>query len=177
PAVWPKRSQSRTSLPFDGPRSGVGHRLVLMRLLFLSFYFEPDLCAGSFRAAAVARGLLEADPRLEIEVLTTRPNRYDSFKVVAEAIEHHERFTIVRCELPAHKSGMVDQGRAFVSYSRQALKRVRAQHYDAVLATSSRLMTATLASFIARRKGIPLYLDIRDIFVDTMGDLLPPVAA
>jgi glycosyltransferase involved in cell wall biosynthesis len=30
-----------------------------------------------------------------------------------------------------------------------------------------------LASLVARWKGIPLYLDIRDIFVDTIGDVLP----
>ena len=40
-------------------------------------------------------------------------------------------------------------------------------------ATSSRLFTAFLGSRIARKKKIPLYLDIRDIFVDTIKDLLP----
>jgi glycosyltransferase involved in cell wall biosynthesis len=49
---------------------------------------------------------------------------------------------------------------------------VREHRYDVVFATSSRLMTAALGSWIARRKRAPLYLDIRDIFVETIGDVL-----
>src|SRR5438477_6707267 len=45
--------------------------------------------------------------------------------------------------------------------------------YDLVFATSSRLMTAALGAWIARRTGARLYLDIRDIFVDTIGDVFP----
>jgi glycosyltransferase involved in cell wall biosynthesis len=40
------------------------------------------------------------------------------------------------------------------------------------LATSSRLMTATLGAWVSRRLRTPLYLDIRDLFVDTMNDVL-----
>ncbi len=53
------------------------------------------------------------------------------------------------------------------------LRHVRGRRYDAVFATSSRLMTAALGATVARLKGVPLYLDIRDIFVDTMQDLMP----
>ena len=45
--------------------------------------------------------------------------------------------------------------------------------YDIVFATSSRLMTAVLGAWIARRKRARLYLDIRDIFVDTIQDVAP----
>ncbi len=34
-------------------------------------------------------------------------------------------------------------------------------------------MTAVLGAWVARKKRIPLYLDIRDIFVDTIKDVLP----
>jgi glycosyltransferase involved in cell wall biosynthesis len=81
---------------------------------------------------------------------------------------------IRRFPLPPHQSGMRDQARAFGAYARAVLSQVRDRRYDAVLATSSRLMTAALGALIARRKRLPLYLDIRDIFVDTMGDVLPP---
>lgn len=43
--------------------------------------------------------------------------------------------------------------------------------YDAVYATSSRLMTAWLGARISRKLSIPLYLDIRDIFADTVKDV------
>jgi glycosyltransferase involved in cell wall biosynthesis len=68
---------------------------------------------------------------------------------------------------------MVDQSKAFLAYAREVLRLVRNEDYALVYATSSRLMTAVLGSCIARRKGVPLYLDIRDIFVDTMADVLP----
>jgi len=148
-----------------------------VKILFLSFYFEPDLCAGSFRATATTEALLEADAGITIEVLTTQPNRYESFSAAAVAAEDRGRIRITRFALPPHKSGMRDQARAFMAYARQVLAHVNGESYDAVLATSSRLLTAALASLVARRKRLPLYLDIRDIFVDTIGDVLPAPAA
>jgi glycosyltransferase involved in cell wall biosynthesis len=145
----------------------------ILKILFLSFYFEPDLCAGSFRAAAMARALVEADSALELDVLSTQPNRYVSFAVAADRVEQRGRLSVHRFELPRHSSGMRDQSQSFLSYARQVLWHVRSRRYDAVLATSSRLMTAALASVVARWKGLPLYLDVRDIFVDTIGDVLP----
>jgi hypothetical protein len=53
------------------------------------------------------------------------------------------------------------------------MRHVANRDYDLVLATSSRLMTAALGALIARRKRARLYLDIRDIFVDTIGDVSP----
>lgn len=144
-----------------------------MKLLFLSFYFEPDLCAGSFRATAIARALLETDSSLEIDVLSTQPNRYGSFAVKADPTQRDGRLSVQRFELPVHRSGMRDQSRAFATYALEVLRYTRGRQYDAVLATSSRLMTASLASLVARWKGLPLYLDIRDIFVDTIRDVLP----
>src|SRR5690606_3549135 len=74
--------------------------------------------------------------------------------------------------LPTHRSGMVDQSLAFTVFARAVLNHVSTQHYDAVFATSSRLMTAALGARVARTKRIPLYLDIRDLFTDTIGNLL-----
>src|SRR6185503_3990510 len=49
----------------------------------------------------------------------------------------------------------------------------RGRSYDLVYATSSRLLTAALGGLVARRTNAVLYLDIRDIFVDTINDVLP----
>jgi len=46
--------------------------------------------------------------------------------------------------------------------------------YDLVVATSSRLMTAALGAWIAKKQQTKLYLDIRDIFVKNIQELLPP---
>ncbi len=144
-----------------------------MNILYLSFYFEPDLCAGSFRNSPLAKELSkQAGDNAVIEVVTSQPNRYNTFKVKAEARETIGNMTIHRIQLPEHKSGMLDQVHSFKTYFSQALKITKNKKYDLVFASSSRLFTAYLGYVIARKQQIPLYLDIRDIFVDTMDDVL-----
>ena len=72
---------------------------------------------------------------------------------------------------------MVGQAKAFLSFAVQASKFARGRKYDLVFATSSRLMTAALGAYLSRRARCPLYLDIRDLFVDTIGDILPRTVA
>ncbi|MBV4516635.1 glycosyltransferase family 4 protein [Pseudomonas kurunegalensis] len=144
------------------------------RILLLSFYYPPDLSAGSFRAEALVNALrAELGDHVEIELVTTQPNRYHSFTANAVSIERLPLLTIRRIEVPAHRSGIRDQAQAFASFALNALKITRKKKYDLVFATSSRLMTASLGALIAKRNGCGLYLDIRDILVDTLRELLP----
>lgn len=145
-----------------------------MRVLFLSFYYPPDLSAGSFRSSALIQALLRLlSPSSHIDVVTTMPNRYSSFKAGASEVEEMGNLSIQRVSLPHHKSGMFDQSKAFIAYAREVSAHVDGRKYDLVYATSSRLMTGVLGAYIARSQKIPLYLDIRDIFVDTIQDILP----
>lgn len=144
-----------------------------MRILVLSFYYPPDLSAGSFRTHALIRALRrEGGNELELRVITTMPNRYQSHAVRASASETVDGVQVRRLPLPAHRSGMADQAKAFAAFAHQALRATRGEHWDVVLASSSRLMTAALGAYIARRAGASLYLDIRDLFIDTMADVL-----
>ena len=145
-----------------------------MKILLLSFYYSPDLSAGSFRTTALVKALLEQLPEgVEIDLITTLPNRYKSFSSEAPEQEAHDRLRIRRVKLPAHQSGMGDQARAFIAFARKVLELIRAEDYALVYGTSSRLMTAALSAYVARKKSARLYLDIRDIFVDTVKDVLP----
>lgn len=145
-----------------------------MKILVLSFYYTPDLCAGSFRAAALVDALLNCLPsNSQIDVVTTLPNRYSSFSVDAPAIENHPGLRVRRIALPLHQSGMIDQSKAFLTFYRQVMKHVDGRDYDLVFGTSGRLMTAVMAARVAKKKKVFLYLDIRDIFVDTVKDVLP----
>ena len=110
---------------------------------------------------------------IEIEVITTLPNRYAGFSAEAPEFEENGNVTIRRIALPAHESGMSDQTRAFGAFHRGVRQLVRERKFDGVFATSSRLFTAFLGAKIARSLNVPLYLDIRDIFVDTLNDVLP----
>jgi len=144
-----------------------------VKILLLTFYYPPDLCAGSFRAGALVKALQEVGGRaLQIEVRTTMPNRYQSLLTVTPEFEEFGGLSIRRVPLPSHRSGMYDQARAFLSFAKAVLRETRGKKWDVVVATSSRLMTAALGAQVAKRGGSPLYLDVRDLFTDTMSDLL-----
>lgn len=144
-----------------------------MRILFLSFYFRPDLCAGSFRNSALIDQLIKVIPEGgHIDIVTTIPNRYSSYLAEAPKVEHYDGITIHRVKLPNHKSALLDQSIAFLIFAREVLRLTKSKDSDMVYASSSRLMTAVLGSYVARKKNIPLYLDFRDIFVDTIKDVL-----
>ncbi|KMT64749.1 glycosyltransferase family 4 protein [Catenovulum maritimum] len=147
-----------------------------MKILLFTFYYKPDLCAGSFRTTALVEQLKHL-PNVEIEIVTTMPNRYASFESAASKFEQTDNVTIHRIELPSHNSGMLDQIKSFRAYFKAARKLVSGKSYDLVVSTSSRLFTAFLGAFVAKQKQIPLYLDIRDIFVDTIKDVLNPKLA
>ncbi len=148
------------------------------RILVLTFYFAPDLCAGSFRATPFVSALVErAPPGTRVDVITTLPNRYQTFERDAAARETGDTLEIHRIKLPPHQSDMLGQSRAFAKFASRALEIVADRSYEVVFATSSRLMTAALGAWIARRKHAALYLDIRDLFADTIRDVLPPLAS
>jgi glycosyltransferase involved in cell wall biosynthesis len=146
-----------------------------VKILLLSFYYPPDLSAGSFRATALVKAIIQSrdDVEIEIEVITTQPNRYASFTSEARTMERTDRLIIHRIPLPPRRGGLREQVQAFGSYVRGVYGIVRKQKYDLVIATSSRLMTATLGAVVAKTKRAPLYLDIRDIFVDTVDGVFP----
>ncbi len=143
-----------------------------MRILFLTFYFEPDLCAGSFRNTPLFKELIsQLNDDDFIHVITTQPNRYKSSNTVVEATEKGINYEINRIKIPDHNSGLIDQAFSFFTFYRKAFNLANQNKYDLVFASSSRLFTAFLGKRIALKKKIPLYLDIRDIFVDTMKDV------
>ena len=145
-----------------------------LRILILSFYYEPDLSAGSFRTSALVKAMLDKlSSEDHIEVITTLPNRYSSFSSEALPFETSSRLSINRIGVSAHNSGMFDQSKAFIEYAKGVLHLSKGKNYNLVYATSSRLMTSVLGAYVAKRMKIGLYLDIRDIFVDTIKDVLP----
>ena len=150
----------------------------MKKILLLSFYYTPDLCAGSFRAAALIDALLPMAKsyNIHIDLITTMPNRYHHFKAEAGTYEQRENIAIYRIPLPSHKSGFIDQAKAFTTYYlsvKKLLKKNKAMKYDCVFSTSSRLFTAFLGARVSHKYQCPLFLDMRDIFTETMESLLP----
>ena len=66
---------------------------------------------------------------------------------------------------------MLDQAFSFKKFYSEVIKLNINKRADLVFASSSRLFTAFLGYTIAKKSNAPLYLDIRDIFVDTISDV------
>lgn len=148
-----------------------------MKILVLAFYYPPDLSAGAFRCAALMEQLSQALPKnAEIHLMTTRPNRFSTYEVEAPLKEQQHNLKIMRFPVPQIKDGAKNQVKIFLHYISKLYPNIKHEKYDLVFATSSKLFTAMLGSAIARWKRCPLYLDIRDIFVDTISDTLPQKA-
>jgi len=144
-----------------------------MRILVLTFYYEPDLCAGSFRNTAFVSALKKyLTPEDEVDIVTTMPNRYSSHIENAQEEESIENINIKRIKISKHQSGMYDQAISFTSFALRTIQYTKSREkYDIVFASSSRLMTAFLGAWISNKQKSKLFLDIRDIFTDTMSDI------
>jgi glycosyltransferase involved in cell wall biosynthesis len=144
-----------------------------MRILILSFYYPPDLGPGSLRAKSLLDALLDysKDP-IHVDVVTTMPNRYHSFSSNTLELEVYKSAFIHRFSLTAHHNNLIGQSKAFVLFAWRAIKFTKNKKYNLVLATSGRLMTATLGALISKRCNAKLYLDIRDLFTDHIKNVL-----
>jgi glycosyltransferase involved in cell wall biosynthesis len=140
-----------------------------MKILILSFYYPPDLGAGSFRAQSIVETLsaVKKNKKFEIQVLTTQPNRYASYKPKLGKYQKTKDNSIFRMNIPKHSSGMFDQAISFFYYALQVNKFCKKNEFDLIFATSSRLMTGFLGAYLSRVHKKKLYLDIRDIFTDS----------
>lgn len=145
----------------------------MKRIVYLTFYFEPDLCAGSFRNSPLAKVLAEkVREDCVVEVYTTMPNRYETYHAEASKYEERGNLIIHRIALPVHESGMMDQIKSFYTYFREVIRLNQGKKADLIFASSSRLFTAFLGYILSRKSKKPLYLDVRDIFVDTISDVI-----
>lgn len=144
-----------------------------MNVLLLTYYFAPDLSAGSFRNTPLAYELArQLGDRGTVHVVTTQPNRYQSFRAKAAANEQQGNLRIDRISVPTHTSGFADQIRSYIHFYRQAYALTRTGTYDVVVASSSRLFSAFLGAQLARQWQVPLVLDIRDLFRENILELL-----
>ncbi|WP_457787442.1 glycosyltransferase family 4 protein [Pseudomonas sp. PL-6] len=144
------------------------------RILLLTFFYPPDLSAGSFRALALVEALRRrAGADIQIDVLTTQPNRYACHASEVDSSEESPGLYVRRVHLPQMREGFVGQAVSFWRYARRVRCLTAAGNYHLVVATSSRLMTAVLGAWVAYRRKTRLYLDIRDIFVENLYVLFP----
>jgi len=123
-----------------------------LKIVFFTFYYPPDLCAGSFRASALAQALSKKMANGdELHIITTHPNRYKEHRVRAENIEVDGKITIHRILVPEHNSGMLLQIRTFNVYAVAAYKLSNNLNPDFLIGTIGRLLTGFLTGVSARK--------------------------
>ena len=147
-----------------------------MSTIFLSFYFPPDLSAGSFRATALVNSLLKKNLKTKVHVVTTFPNRYSDYKIENKenilAHEEKDNLIIHRINLPRFNSGFIGQGLSFCFYAYKAFIYCIKLKPNFIIATTGRSMTALLAYALSFKTGSIFFVDVRDIFSETISDLL-----
>ena len=143
-----------------------------MKIVFFSFYYPPDLSAGSFRSVALSKALeKKIGTKDELHVVTTQPNRYLTHSVKAENKEVKGKITIHRLNVPTHRSGMISQAYTFSVFALSAFNVCRKLKPDFLIGTTSRLMTGVLTWISARFLRRKYYIDLRDIFSETISDI------
>jgi glycosyltransferase involved in cell wall biosynthesis len=144
-----------------------------LKIVFFTFYYPPDLSAGSFRSVALSKELSEKiGDTDELHIITTHPNRYKSYQVVADDIELDGNITIHRIRVSSHNSGMISQSRTFGMYAIAAYKLCKKIDPDFIIGTTGRLMTGGLAGFSANRLRCGYFIDLKDIFSETISDVV-----
>lgn len=143
-----------------------------MKILLVSQYYPPETGAGATRAEALTRYLSECD--WEIDVITEIPN-YPTGMLPPEYQsgfhfrEHRNKTTINRLWVWANKRETTFQqmclfGSFFISSIMYAILNPR--KYDFVYTTSPPIFGALSGCLISKLYGIPLVLEIRDLWPD-----------
>ena len=99
------------------------------------------------------------------------PNRYKSFSTEAESYEAYNNVTIFRMPVREHKNGFIEQSLTFYEYSKQVLHLSKKIEFDLVVATTSRFMTGVLGTYISKKYKCKYFIDIRDVFSETLTEL------
>lgn len=146
-----------------------------MKILVLTFCYEPDLTAGSFKNSALVKSLSKiGGENVEIDVLTTMPNKFKSYEVETKPYEEIDNVKVWRIDVPPHNTGFSDRIWTYKSYYYGVWDILKKKNikYDIVYASTSRLFTGYLGAKISKKLDTKFYLDVRDIFVDTIKDVI-----
>jgi len=143
-----------------------------VNIVFFSYFYEPDLSAGSFRSKSFIESLskkLDSDDL--IYVITTHPNRYASFIINSEDNSMVSNIVIKRIKVNQHASSIIGQFFSFYTYFINSYLIFRKLDVDFIVCTTSRHMTGLMTAFFSLIHNKKYYVDLRDIFSETISNL------
>ena len=108
-------------------------------ILFLTYYYTPDYCAGSFRANAISEALINDKRVSQFSVVTTIPHRY-GFLRNYDKYEVSGKKVIIRNKIPQHNNRFLKQVFTFIIYAIQTIIHSinNRKSYNLIIITSSR---------------------------------------
>ena len=143
-----------------------------MKILLLSYYYPPDIGPGANRALALTEALRKNfGTKLHLDILTTTPNRYSSYKVNALNEEKYETVYIKRFTVFRNIYEKLKYPLGFLIFYFKCLNYAKGKKYDLIIASSGRLMTAFLGAKLSQKLKTQLYLDIRDLFLENLNQV------
>lgn len=157
-----------------------------MKLLYVSQFYEPEHIAPAFRATDNAR--CWSGSGVDVTVLTGYPNYplghvfegYDEHVALTEDADGSVRVLRSRLIVKPNTNivNRAENALSFKHYACQNFRRNRARigtDYNLVLATSGTVFAAQAGAYIARKLGVPLIFELRDItFVQLMATGVGP---
>lgn len=147
-------------------------------IILLTYFYSPDLSAGSFRASALVSSLeKKISQNDKLIIFTTRPNRYKDYNLSAPKKENKGSVIIHRCRVPFNSGNILAQFLNFVYFSFWVLVLSVRYPCNLVYSTSGKLGTAALGSLLSRLKSCYFYVDIRDLFCENISDLDFPLVS
>src|SRR5438552_7239921 len=132
-----------------------------MRIVYLHQYFRTPQQIGGTRSWEFSRRL--AANGHEVHVVTSdteRPNAGPQWRVTDEdGVTVH--WTSVQY---SNSMGLRRRARAFAAFARRAAARAAVLPQDLVFATSTPLTIAIPGAYAARRNGVPMVFEVRDLW-------------
>lgn len=141
------------------------------RILVISYYFSPDLSACAFRTASLVKAISRNYPDIIIDVVTTYPSRYTSYKPDALFYEQLDNVNVYRFAVPDLNIGLKGEILSTGVFFYKVWRFTNSRDYQAIYATSAKLFTAVFGGFLSDKGRIPLYLDLRDLFIENVQDM------
>lgn len=148
-----------------------------LRLLYVSQYFPPEMGAPSARVSELARMWVAQGHT--VHVLTGFPNHptgvlHDAYRRKIWRLFMRESVSgvnVLRCWLyPAANLGRVKRCLNYLSFMLSAilLGVLFAPRADVIIATSPQLLVGVVGYVLARLRGVPFVLEVRDLWPESL---------
>ena len=143
-----------------------------MKYLFISYYFPPDIGAGSFRSYTLLKTILKNTNRDDkIFVISATPNRYDIKPKGSHNKIDDKKIKFYKIKVPNHKEKIFLKSLSGLIYFLNSFILVLKIKPDICISSTARLisgLSAYLPKFILKYRYL---IDLRDIFSDNVNEI------